>query len=97
MSDLGPCCGCGCTGEGVVRNIMMLDQEGPEGFNGWACFVCDLPARGAIAVLCDACLRKPPIHCCGGTYPKDGIRVALADFPKVPFEHDMSKHQADEW
>jgi len=58
--NLGMCCRCG-TDENV-RNIITLHKRSPYGF-GWGCVQCNLPAEGAIAVLCDDCLEdEAPIR-----------------------------------
>lgn len=91
--DFGPCCTCGTT-EGVT-NIVMLSQRGPTPGKGWGCVVCDLPADGALAVLCDDCLEKPIRSVCDG-YPKEGKRTPVEELPPGEFDHDAAKHAAEE-
>lgn len=105
----GPCCGCGAPD--VPRaNLVMYDFVAPEGFNGWACVLCDLPPHGAIAILCDTCVegQVEPRFICGGTYATEGVRVSLDGYERKPFHHDTSKHpelqyqapdefEGDEW
>ena len=88
--ELGACCSCGAT-EGV-RNIMMLGYRAPVPGTGWGCVVCGLPADGAVAVVCDACLAAgaPVKRVCRG-YPSAGERVGRKGL-KERFEHNLSKH-----
>ena len=74
--DLGPCCHCGGTER--VRNIIGLAKKAPAPGTGWGCFVCGLPADGALAVLCDACVKRGlrPRYAFKG-YPQDGERVPV--------------------
>lgn len=96
MSDrmqvsLGPCCACGGT-EGV-RTIVALKQKAPVPGRGWGCVVCDLPADGAVAVVCDACMEaKVEIKWACAGYPAEGKRVAVAELSGV-HEHDLAKHR----
>jgi hypothetical protein len=92
--DLGPCCACGVRGL-VVRNIVALDVRGPSPSQGWGCLVCHLPANGAVAVVCDACLDQdvPITHICVG-YPGEGKRASRADYTE-PFRHDEGRHALD--
>jgi hypothetical protein len=90
---LGPCCNCGTTVG--VTNIMMLDLRAPTPGKGWGCAVCNLPADGAVAVLCDACLEQPLKTVCDG-YPKEGKRVPVDTLSDEPFAHDMEKHREDD-
>jgi hypothetical protein len=64
----------------------------PTPGRGWGCVVCDLPADGALAVVCDACLEKraPLRFACQGYPGKDG-RVPI-DLLFGDHNHDMSKH-----
>jgi hypothetical protein len=54
--DLGSCCACGCYGA-QVRNILLIQRLAPVPGTGWGCVVCGLPSDGAIAVVCNDCLR----------------------------------------
>lgn len=92
--DLGPCCACGC--EGAHRNIICLPFEGPPGFSGWGCFVCKLECRGAMAILCDACVESHATlrFIAGGRYTTERVRVPLETFEQKPFNHDNVKHAA---
>jgi hypothetical protein len=92
--NLGPCCGCGAS-EGV-RSVMMLDRRGPTPGRGWGCLVCNLPADGAIAVLCDRCVveDKPIRFVCRGYSATDG-RIPVEGFRNEPFHHDEAAHRAE--
>jgi hypothetical protein len=90
----GPCCCC----EGEIRHnpgLMMLEFEGPEGFTGWGCLVCQLPSRGAIAVICQACVKaqRVPKFIASGRNVADNTRVRLDDkFEQKPFTHRLELH-----
>lgn len=62
LIDLGPCCACGRIGHSPVRNILLLDVQGLEPGRGWGCSVCNLPADGAIAIVCDDCRDQVRLH-----------------------------------
>lgn len=68
--------------------------EAPSGFNGWGCYVCGLPMRGAIAVLCQGCREagREPLYICGGTYIVDRKRIPLDGFEQKPFGHVLAAH-----
>ncbi|MEH2164545.1 MAG: hypothetical protein V7K38_26715 [Nostoc sp.] len=55
--DLGACCGCG-TRHSRVQNILTLQKKALIPGTGWSCFVCGIPADGAIAIVCDNCLAQ---------------------------------------
>lgn len=99
LLDLGSCCICG--GTEAVNNIVLLDRRAPIAGHGWCCFVCNLPADGAYAVLCDRCLpdyrtgKTALLFVCRGHPAEDG-RAAFKDLSAEPFEHDMAKHAADD-
>lgn len=85
---LGKCCACG--GEDGVRNIVMLPVKVPEGEKGWGCFVCDLEARGAVAVICDRCLATGQEI----QYAMlDEVRRVRVSSLTEPHEHDPVKHE----
>lgn len=84
---LGTCCGCG-TSEGV-RNVVMMAQRAPVPGTGWGCVVCNLGLDGAVAVMCDACIGKPPRFVCRG-YPSSGARTPIGELSPEPFDHDES-------
>lgn len=54
--DLGTCCRCEMA-DGV-RNIIMLPFKAPIAGHGWGNALTNLPADGAVAVVCDDCLQK---------------------------------------
>ncbi len=88
----GPCCACGATCP-TVRNFMFLEQKAPVPGTGWGCCVCGLPADGAVAVLCDACIaaKRPPVLAFAG-YPSLKQFVAVADLVGE-HKHDLGRHQ----
>lgn len=88
----GPCCS--CEGTTNVRNILMMPFEAPPDAHGWGCLECGLPMRGAVAIVCDACLdaNRSPRFIAGGKYAQEGVRVPLEGFERRPFDHDLSKH-----
>lgn len=90
--DLGACCACNKTGP-AVRNVLMLHQTAPVSGTGWGCFVCGLPADGAVSVVCDDCLEAgtEPTQVIYG-YPVNRERVGINDYEHQPFDHDMSQH-----
>lgn len=92
--DLGGCCACRKRGP-AVRNIMTLPFRSPTPGFGWGCIVCGLPNDGAVAVLCDACLKAdaPIRDVCHG-YPKENRRTARESL-KEAFDHDMRFHAGE--
>lgn len=90
-TDLGPCCACEST---PARTICCLDFEGPEGTEGWGCVVCGLPARGAVAVMCESCIEQgvEPRFIVGGRYAADKVRVPLEGYERRPFDHRLERH-----
>jgi hypothetical protein len=95
VQDLGRCCACGREGR-TVRNVLMLPVKGPEPGTGWGCCACGLPPDGAVAVLCDRCVRrgKRPIDVVAG-YTAERRRVARSALAGEPHEHDHAKHAED--
>lgn len=88
---LGSCCACGREDE-TCRNIVMLSVRAPVPGAGWGCVVCGLPLDGAIAVLCDACMkakREPKWVVYG--MAASGERVLLSTCVGV-FEHREEMH-----
>lgn len=94
--DLGLCCS--CRGVENVRNIIMLHQLAPIAGTGWGCFECDLPANGAIAVICDSCLEanKEIVDVCLGNSASRN-RVSLKSLSAKTFDHDYFKHPEAWW
>jgi hypothetical protein len=99
--DYGPCCACGSppTRRDPVRTFVALSAKAPVPGTGWGCVVCRLPADGAIAVVCDACVAAaeragavPPIREVFAGYPNDGRRVPPADCPPGEHRHDPRSH-----
>lgn len=109
MPDLGPCCRCGHEAgheANPVRNIWMLPAQLPDDVpHGWGCFGCDLPTRGANAVICDECAEvfstsggatwKSLTHYMAGDDSKSRRPISEL-FDRPEWKHDMSKHQFDE-
>ena len=84
--NLGTCCVC----EGVegVRNILTLHQKSPTPDEGaWGCFNCGLSHNGAMAVVCDDCLKKPLRFACHGKLGRIPVEQL-----KGYHLHDLSKH-----
>jgi len=89
LPNLGLCCECGSELE--VRNVIFINKRLPEKYQGlgWGCLICNLPADGAVVVLCENCFKKytePSSEaerlilskCCAG-YPKDNIRIEMSN------------------
>lgn len=87
--DLGPCCACGIEGPSV-RTLVSLPRKAPKPGTGWLCTSCELPADGALAVVCAACLDagRPPIYACDG-YPSEGKRIRITELLGW---HDPTQH-----
>lgn len=94
--DYGPCCACGRTGR-TVRNFLMLPKKAPIPGNGWGCLVCGLPPDGALAVVCDRCLRQnASIKFVVKGYVSDKQRVSVDTLPDELFEHHMELHSNEQ-
>lgn len=94
--SLGTCCL--CETDRNVRNILALPKKSPTPGTGWGCAVCDLPADGAMAVVCDDCLKlieggARPKFACRGTAGVDG-RVRIEELTGE-HAHDQEKHHED--
>ncbi len=94
---LGTCCVCERAGP-TVRNVVLLDLRSPTPGHGWGCMQCGRPPDGAVAVVCDACVRAGVLRAAG-----PGVRFACRDYPETegrvpigeltePFTHDLSRH-----
>lgn len=94
--NLGRCCICEEYRD--VLNIVCLGRKAPLPDTGWGCVVCGLPADGAIAVVCNYCMREReipkdiPLVCCG--YPGNDVRAPITDCTE-PFQHDEERHRND--
>jgi len=88
--DLGTCCGCGCTGE-TVQNLIMLQKKAPVPGTGWGCVVCGVPSDGAVAVVCNDCLRRDVIKEVIYGYPTEKKRYSLAALTEF-FDHRDIPH-----
>ena len=92
---LGNCCIC----EGQkVRNLVMLHYRGPQPGTGWGCAQCGLPPDGAMAALCDDCLKSYQTgesvlkYVCDG-YPRENKRAPLDSLNREEiFDHDIEQH-----
>jgi len=92
---IGPCCACGQAGPSV-RNFVFLERKTPYAGTGWGCLVCDLPADGAVAVICDRCAaaNTPPVTAIAGPI-QSGRRIPVAELIAMPYHrHDHHQHQA---
>lgn len=96
---LGPCCICGVDGPQVTV-ILQLNARSPLG-RGWGCVVCGLPAIGALAVVCEACVapyergEQPDIEdalqwACRGVPGSEG-RLPIAAL-RGEHGHDLRQH-----
>jgi hypothetical protein len=56
FTRVGPCCSCGEIWN--VRTLVLLNRRTPRPGLGWGCSVCNLANDGAIAVLCDYCVKQ---------------------------------------
>jgi hypothetical protein len=87
---------CACEGEISPSNpiVVFLPFQAPEGFRGWGCMACHLPARGAIAVMCQDCVaaEKVPRFVATGVNVGDNMRVSLEGYLQIPFLHDLRLH-----
>lgn len=96
--DLGTCCI--CTTPTGVRNVIMLPNKAEVLGHGWGCFVCNLPADGASAVLCDPCLTlyqagEFALVCVCRGYPAIDGRIPYDRLDPTSHTHDQNAHK--EW
>ena len=90
--DLGPCCACQKTGASV-RNIVSLPFIASQPGTGWGCVACELPADGALAVVCDHCLEThAPLRFATDGFAVDKGRVPIETLTE-PYKHDLSRHK----
>lgn len=93
--DLGACCACGREASNT-RNIMMLEYRAPVPGTGWGCAVCNLPADGAIAVVCNACLEsKAKILWVVLGYPHEKKRALVSNLSSAIFKHTTELHERE--
>lgn len=94
LPPLGPCCICGSMKR--VRTFCHLDRKCPTPGRGWGCLVCNLPPDGAIAVVCDSCIKSadggplPLKFACRG-YPATDGRIPASEL-QGSHQHDLSFH-----
>jgi len=90
---LGACCL--CEGTKGVRNLLSLRQKATMPGRGWGCLQCELPGDGAIAVVCDACLKRvqagEPLKFACLDYVTTGKRIPIGDITGE-HDHDYSRH-----
>lgn len=94
----GACCA--CRREGLrLRNIVAMEFEHPEAGQTparavWGCFGCGLDSKGAMAVICDECLKQ-------GNKVLDIVRIntsyperleITSEMRAKKFDHDMRFH-----
>lgn len=82
------CCGCGKADE-TCRTILMLDKKAPEPGTGWGCLECHLPMDGALAIMCDYCVKH-------GVKPKEAIRGYLYAGSRIPIAELTGSHVHDD-
>ena len=103
--SLGSCCVCGKVDD-TVRNLVALPWRLPVEYRGkgWGCVVCDLPADGVMAVICDQCAqehRGSPDWAwlkffCAGFVRSDRIPLSNVDVSESnSFHHDLHKHEVE--
>jgi hypothetical protein len=97
LDDFGSCCSCGRTPE--KGNLAILEHESPVPGFGWGCATCNLPPNGALAVLCDTCLKKinPFLTHVVYGYIRDKKRVPYDTVSSTCFKHTMELHERDEF
>lgn len=86
------CCACGQSGP-LVCNIVMLNLLSPTPGLGWGCLTCGLSPDGALAVICDDCLKSGAelkFVCTG--YPTQPERTPLSELRPGQFEHILHLH-----
>ena len=90
---LGMCCNCGRDDDTVIH-VLPLDLRSPEAGAGcWGCAVCGLPPAGAVAVLCDGCMKKrekPKFAVLGN--PWNNRRIPCEQLTE-PYDHIEAKHE----
>lgn len=89
--DYGPCCACNRQDQ-TVRNFLLIEIKTPVPGTRWGCLICNLPADGAIAVVCDACLNaeRTPISIAYG-YPEEKKRCFI-NASSEEFKHKDIPH-----
>jgi hypothetical protein len=91
---LGTCCACG-RDDRTVRIVLYLPRRSPIPGRGWGCVVCELPAEGAVAVICDECAEcKVSLRFACIGYPGIDGRIPIEELSE-DFRHDISRHSDD--
>lgn len=98
--DYGPCCICELITPSV-NNFICLDRRAPIPGTGWGCLVCDLPADGALAVVCDDCLKlfsnqEVQLKNIVWGYPAEKQRMPYTNLSPKNFKHDPAFHPEDQ-
>lgn len=87
---------CICQKHTKDKNILMVKKKAPIPGTGWGCIICNLPADGAIATLCNECLaevmaKKAELkYVCEG-YAPYGNLVDIKTLSEN-FDHDEIRH-----
>ena len=91
------CCSCAELKK-TVRNFLCVPALGPSPGKGWGCVVCDIPANGAVAILCDDCIAQgdPPIQFIIEGSAFEGKLIPWLPDQAIPFDHDLSKHPPED-
>ncbi len=81
-----PCCACG--GKNGTQ-MVLIEKKCKIPGHGWGCFTCGLPPDGAVAIVCDECMKnKVPPKLAFRGYPDEGL--ILVDELKEEFKHDVN-------
>ena len=94
--NYGMCCV--CEAPNADPNFFQMDYKVPETVETkWGCLKCGLPIEGAIAVVCDGCLRKhgPDAIDDHIKFLMDGRDRRIPVPPpeeRIPHDHDYTKH-----
>lgn len=85
------CCACGQSK--TALNLITLHQKAPTPGKGWGCAQCHLPSDGAIAAICDGCLRaRAPLRFVFDGYVLDGKVIPIEELPNIPHNHNEALH-----
>ena len=97
---LGPCCICG---DWDTVGIVTMPITAPVPGTGWGCLVCDQPANGAYAVLCEKHSDQLDAGEIGYNdiqqvvygWATRGQRIPISDYSHEEFGHDLRYHQGE--
>lgn len=95
FKKLGSCCI--CQSHKNIRNIIFLNRKCIVRGHGWGCAICHLPPDGAVAVLCENCMKlvedgRAKIKYAYRGYPGEDGRVPVEQLTE-PHEHNHRTHQ----